>query len=113
MALEKKRRAFDCGRKPLSRLLHLRLAGFELIERGGARFRGLRGACFFHVPVSTDRLIGLNHANGGRMRREGQALREVRNISLEFGDQAPLELALVAVAERIEPCRRAGISIAP
>ena len=37
------------------------------------------------------------------MRREGQTLREVRNVGFEFGDQAPLELALVAVAERIEP----------
>ena len=47
------------------------------------------------------------------MERGRQALREVLNISLEFGDQAPLELALVAITERIEPCAAQESRIAP
>src|SRR6204780_1093270 len=91
---------FAAKTSPLSRLLNRRLAGLELIERAGLRLRRFLGACLFHVALSTD---GVRSAYGkprDRMGRGGQALGESRDVGLELGDQAPLELAFAAVAER-------------
>src|SRR6185312_13012024 len=85
------------------RLLHRRFAGLELAERLGARLRRLGGARLLHVSVSADSLIGADDAKGDRMRGGGQALREIGDVGLKFGEQALLELALRARAERVEP----------
>src|SRR3984957_15598488 len=87
----------------LSRLLNRRLAGFKLVERAGPRLRRFLSARLFHVPVSTDRLICADNTNRDRMGRGRQALGGICAVRFELGDQAPLELTLLAVAERIEP----------
>src|ERR1700733_1333385 len=87
----------------LGRLLNRRLASLELVEGARALVRRLCGARLFHVPVSTDRLICADNTNRHRMGRGGQALGEIRDVGFELGDQAPLELTLLAIAERIEP----------
>src|ERR1700722_20300333 len=87
----------------LGRLLNRRFAGLELVKGARARVRRLCGARLFHVPVSTDRLIGADNTNRDRMGRGRQALGEIRDVGFELGDQASLELTLLAVAERIEP----------
>src|ERR1700733_8631006 len=84
------------------RLFHRRPADLELIEGARPSLRRLRGAGLFHMPVSPDRLIGADHTNGDRMGRGGQALGEIRDVGFELADQAPLKLALLAVAEGIE-----------
>src|SRR5580693_52971 len=86
----------------LSHPLHRRPADLELVQGARARLRRFLGVCLFHVSVSANRLIGAGHTNRDQMRRGRQALGEIRDVGFELGDQAPLELALAAVAERIE-----------